>query len=231
MKKYWAVLLLGFIACNYDTGECWLRSEEGEGAGANGPIIPTSGAGSGYGHAPDYGDVPLSPQNASGTPDLCFQPVACTVTWNAASPACQEQGTAGTCTSRYQGSHVTLDEAEEQCEKLYGTDGGESCGSCEWVTGDADPAFGKPATRYIDCRKRGLSAFACAEVCNAAGAYCLPHVLHPKKSGQGAGELVWCKNGSPTYVCNYNFSNGDACAGTFTPIGTYWLCAYPGGKK
>jgi hypothetical protein len=93
-----------------------------------------------------------------------------------------------------------------------------------------EPEFGKPADQYIDCRKRGLSAFACAEVCNTAGAYCLPHAVHPKKSGQAAGELRWCKNGSPTYVCNYDFTNGDSCALTVTPIINYWLCAYPGGK-
>lgn len=86
------------------------------------------------------------------------------------------------------------------------------------------------AVTPIDCRKRGLSAFACAEVCNTAGAYCLPHAVHPKKSGQGAGELRWCKNGSPTYVYNYDFTNGDSCALTVTPIVNYWLCAYPGGK-
>src|SRR5262249_35772228 len=28
-----------------------------------------------------------------------------------------------------------------------------------------DPEFGKPATAYIDCRKRGLSADLCSQVC------------------------------------------------------------------
>jgi hypothetical protein len=96
---------------------------------------------------------------------------------------------------------------------------------------DAEPEFGKPANAYIDCKKRGLSAGACSLTCGEAGAYCNAVHPHPKKSGQGTGQLVWCKNGSPTYVCNYDFPNGDSCAGTYTPLGTFWICAYPGGKQ
>jgi hypothetical protein len=95
---------------------------------------------------------------------------------------------------------------------------------------DEEPEFGKPANQYIDCKKRGLSSGECSLVCGEAGAHCNAIHGHPKKSGQGTGQLVWCKNGSPTYVCNYLFPNGDACAGTYTPIFTFWLCAYPGGK-
>jgi hypothetical protein len=89
--------------------------------------------------------------------------------------------------------------------------------------------FGKPANQYIDCRKRGLSAAACSEVCSEAGAYCPSGAPHPYKS-EPWGQLVWCKNGSPTYVCAFNFPNGDGCAVTRTFLGDYWLCSYPGGK-
>jgi hypothetical protein len=95
---------------------------------------------------------------------------------------------------------------------------------------DEDPAFGKPADQYIDCSKRGLSATACAEVCAEAGAYCGSIAGHPYKRGQGTGQLIWCKNGRPTYVCDYAFPNGDHCALTITPIVNYWLCSYAGEK-
>lgn len=96
---------------------------------------------------------------------------------------------------------------------------------------EPEPEFGTPANQYIDCRKRGLSAFACSQVCMAAGATnCNAIAGHPKKLGIATGQLVWCKNGSPTHVCNYDFPNGDSCAVTFTPLGAFWLCAYPGGK-
>jgi hypothetical protein len=95
---------------------------------------------------------------------------------------------------------------------------------------DEEPEFGKPATQYIDCRKRGLSALQCAGVCGEAGAACGPHAAHPYKSGQGSGQLIWCKNGSPSYVCDYAFPNGDSCARTVAPLVNYWLCSYAGGK-
>jgi hypothetical protein len=95
--------------------------------------------------------------------------------------------------------------------------------------GGEDPAFGKPATAYIDCRKRGLVAAACSEVCTAAGAVCGAIAGHPYKSGAGTGQLTWCKNGEPTYTCTYTFPNGDGCAITYNPIKPYWICMYAGG--
>jgi hypothetical protein len=95
--------------------------------------------------------------------------------------------------------------------------------------GGADPEFGKPADQYIDCRKRGLSAAACSEVCTAAGAACGPIAGHPYKRGQGTGQLTWCKNGEPTFTCTYTFPSGDGCALTRTPVGAYWICMYAGG--
>ena len=93
----------------------------------------------------------------------------------------------------------------------------------------AEPV-GKPATQYIDCRPRGLTPIACSQVCSAAGAACGTIAAHPYKSGQGTGLLTWCKNGEPTFTCTYTFSNGDGCAITYTPLGSYWLCSYPGGN-
>ncbi|NUQ72667.1 MAG: hypothetical protein HUU21_03850 [Polyangiaceae bacterium] len=106
------------------------------------------------------------------------------------------------------------------------------CNSDEDSDADSDeePEFGKPADQYIDCKKRGLSAYACSEVCLNAGTGCGPVAGHPYKKGQGLGQLIWCKNGSPTYVCDYAFPNGDACAMTYTPLFTFWLCSYAGGK-
>jgi hypothetical protein len=95
--------------------------------------------------------------------------------------------------------------------------------------GGGDPEFGKPASQYIDCRKRGLSPLACAEVCAAAGAPCGPGASHPYKKEQGGGALTWCKNGEPTVTCTYTFPNGDGCALTLTPVGPYWICMYAGG--
>lgn len=56
MRKVFAILLLGLVACNYDMGECWVRGEETSGAGA-GSIIPTTGSG-------DFDDAPPERQNA-----------------------------------------------------------------------------------------------------------------------------------------------------------------------
>jgi hypothetical protein len=59
MKKF-ALLVFGFVAaCNYDTGECYLRDEGGAGVGGN--IITPTGAGG-------FGDVPPEPQDATDPP-------------------------------------------------------------------------------------------------------------------------------------------------------------------
>jgi hypothetical protein len=59
MKKVLAFLFLGLTACNFDAGECHLRSEEG--AGAGGGVITPAGAGG-------FGDVPPEPQDATDPP-------------------------------------------------------------------------------------------------------------------------------------------------------------------
>ena len=113
------------------------------------------------------------------------------------------------------------------------TSGGDSDGPSggkpnPCVTPSGDPEFGKPASQYIDCKKRGLSAFDCSQECGAVGAACGSIASHPYKSGAGTGQLTWCKNGEPTFTCTYTFPNGDGCALTITPLAHFWLCSYPG---
>jgi hypothetical protein len=105
-----------------------------------------------------------------------------------------------------------------------GDNGSLACNSSE------EPEFGKPADQYIYCRKRGLDAAACSEVCLAAGASCVPLALHPNKGGLEPGRLSYCKNGWPTNVCAYTFANNDTCI-LFTAVGSsiYWRCVYNGG--
>ncbi len=169
MKKL-ALLACGFVAaCNFDTGECYLRSEDGAGAGG-GAIVPT-----GYG---GFGDVAPEPQGAPSPVDPCLQKAECTITWKADSAVCKERGTSGTCTSYYQGNHSTLSEAQSECARISGP-GAESCGSCHWVTVtpaktctdmfDACHDKGKPCTREID---PGLTLCAiCRDDCQAKRSY------------------------------------------------------------
>jgi hypothetical protein len=95
---------------------------------------------------------------------------------------------------------------------------------------DGDQGIGLPADAYINCVARGLSAVACAELCASVGAACGPIASHPYKSGQGSGQLTYCKNGGPTFTCTYTFANGDGCVRTLTPMGSFWTCVYAGGK-
>ena len=87
-----------------------------------------------------------------------------------------------------------------------------------------------PATDYINCRARGLDAAACSEACFSAGASCVPLALHPYKSGLEPGKLTSCKNGSPSIVCGYTFSNGDGCTLAYAfGVGRKWFCVYARG--
>lgn len=63
----WALALATSFsnACNYDEGQCWLRSEDdGQGAGVGGGPIGPVGAGG-------FGDVPPEPQDATDPPPDC----------------------------------------------------------------------------------------------------------------------------------------------------------------
>ena len=94
--------------------------------------------------------------------------------------------------------------------------------------GSAAPQM--PATDYINCKARGLDAGACALACGEVGAACGAVAAHPYKSGQGTGQLTYCKNGWPSFTCTYTFASGDACVANVTIAGIYWLCPYTGGK-
>lgn len=140
MKKS-AVLAFGFpvlgllAACNYDTGECYVRGQDGTGAG--GAVITPPGSGG-------FGDVPPKPLDANGDlADPCSQVAECTVTWKAGSDSCKDVGATGTCTSLHQGSYVTLDDAKKDCERIYGINpptnsGALSCDSCHWANSTAN---------------------------------------------------------------------------------------------
>lgn len=69
---------------------------------------------------------------------------------------------------------------------------------------------------------------ACVEQCEAIGAYCVHLAKHPYSPSSGTGELYWCKGGSPTWTCSYQYANGDNCTRIY-PF-TTWLCRYTGGK-
>lgn len=147
MNKLVVVLCFGLAACNYDVGECYVRGSGNEGAGGS-IITPTGGVG-GFGW-----HVPLEPQDHTGfDADPCSQTVQCTVTWKAGSAVCSDQGSAGSCTTRYQGEHASLDEAEDRCEEASGVrngSGAQSCDSCRWTTGSSSS----------DCKE------ACKEKCD-----------------------------------------------------------------
>ena len=55
-----------WAACSRDVGECWLPSEDGQGAVGGGPIVPAGAGG--------FGDVPPDPQDADGPPPACDEP-------------------------------------------------------------------------------------------------------------------------------------------------------------
>ncbi|WP_437965334.1 hypothetical protein WMF04_37720 [Sorangium sp. So ce260] len=177
MNRAFAVLLLGLLACNYDVGECWVPGDEPSGAG--GGIINPTGAGG-------FGNVPREPQSIDGSWDLCSsQTVECTVTWKADSSACREQGAASSCTTVYQGQHASLEEAEEQCEKINGVgagSGAQSCGSCGWGTSSASSSCRRKCEERAEaceaeCRKLPeddkVSRRKCWDACNNAYAECI----------------------------------------------------------
>ncbi len=87
-----------------------------------------------------------------------------------------------------------------------------------------------PADAYINCKARGLSPGACSLACGEVGAACGAVAAHPYKSGQGTGQLTYCKNGWPTTTCTYTFANTDSCV-LITIVGASltWRCLYAGG--
>lgn len=172
MKRLGLLVCCLMVACNYDTGECFLRDEGG--AGVGGSVIISSGAGG-------FGDVPPEPQGVPAPVDPCLQTAECTVNWRAGSEVCKGKGTAATCTTLYQGHHATLSEAKEQCEKINGvkTDSGaQSCDPCRWTTSTKDDPVEKCKKR---CDKENEDCIAncpkgdkdCMHKCNVAYGECL----------------------------------------------------------
>ena len=83
-----------------------------------------------------------------------------------------------------------------------------------------------PAASEVRCASPGSSA--CVDQCEAIEAYCVHRAVHPYSPSSGFGDLYWCKGGSPTWTCSYQYANGDNCT-VIRPFST-WLCRYAGGK-
>jgi hypothetical protein len=167
MNKGFAILLLVLAACNYDVGECWLRDEDGD-SSESGVINPTGGGG--------FGDVPLEPLSTREPSDPCSGRVECRVNWKPGADPCEGKTN---CKTLYQGTHTSLDEAQEACEKVSGVktgSGAESCDSCHWVVKD-DPV---ERCKKV-CDKMNLDCIArcrkgdknCMNECNQKNGKCL----------------------------------------------------------
>ena len=103
------------------------------------------------------------------------------------------------------------------------------------AAGDGDSACSDPceecptpADAWLNCR--GLNALDCMVKCAEAGVSCAARRPHPYKPEAGLGDLYMCKNGAPTNVCSYYYSNGDECV-FFAAFGKRFpWCVYIGGR-
>ena len=86
-----------------------------------------------------------------------------------------------------------------------------------------------PLDTWINCK--GLDAVQCMEKCAEVGAPCAPRRRHPNKADGGWGDLFNCKNGQPTHVCSYSYSNGDDCIFFSLMSARFPVCVYTGGKR
>ena len=86
-----------------------------------------------------------------------------------------------------------------------------------------------PLDTWINCK--GLDATQCMEKCAEVGAPCAPRRRHPNKADGGWGDLFNCKNGQPTNVCSYSYSNGDDCIFFSLMSARLPWCVYTGGKR
>jgi len=136
MKRF-AVLVCGFVvACNYDTGECYLRDEGG--AGVGGSIITPAGAGG-------FGDVPPEPQDATEPP-----PPECLIVPD--SP-CNEK-----CLADYA-------EEAAKCGKIQNETQRRACQDVAYL-GYKSCRVGCPEAEESQCRKRcAEQAEACEAEC------------------------------------------------------------------
>jgi hypothetical protein len=88
---------------------------------------------------------------------------------------------------------------------------------------------GDQVRTWINCK--GLDATQCMEKCAEVGAPCAPRRRHPNKADGGWGDLFNCKNGQPTHVCSYSYSNGDDCMFFSLMSARFPVCVYTGGKR
>jgi hypothetical protein len=79
----------------------------------------------------------------------------------------------------------------------------------------------------VRCASPGSEA--CVVQCEGVGAYCVHRAVHPYSPSSGVGDLYWCKGGTPTWTCSYQYSNGDNCTRIYP--GPTWLCRYIPGKS
>ena len=86
-----------------------------------------------------------------------------------------------------------------------------------------------PLDTWINCK--GLDTIQCMEKCAEVGAFCTARRRHPNKADGGWGDLFNCKNGQPTNVCSYSYSNGDDCMFFALWSARFPWCVYTGGKR
>lgn len=84
-----------------------------------------------------------------------------------------------------------------------------------------------PRDQWVNCK--GMNNVDCMMKCAMIGVSCVPIQRHPRKANVPPGELFACKNGTPTSVCSYRYTNGDVCV-EFKPFGMLPWCIYEGGK-
>ncbi len=150
-----AVLACGFVAaCNYDTGECYLR--DGRGAGAGGGIV-TPGSGG-------FGDVPPEPQGAEdptppeckiATQSPCYE--KCQADYEAAATACTKIVDAAQKRSCDEGAYAAYKSCRGTCQQTANTDCDDKYQDC--VDNGPTKCLKKSAGKTV--------CYRCWERCNA----------------------------------------------------------------
>jgi hypothetical protein len=94
---------------------------------------------------------------------------------------------------------------------------------------DSPPKDGTEQGTYIRCL--GVGSTACAQQCNAIGAYCVEHAVHPENPSVGIGDLKQCMSNFLSSTCSYCYSNGDVCTFLYVVKGIgVGGCTNTGGK-
>lgn len=95
MRRHFVFLFLSLVSCNFDMGECYLRSDGSD--GTDSVIITPTGDG-------DYGDVPPDPQSVEGAP-----PPVCNI---ASQTPCEE-----TCESNHEADAVQCGKVDNEAQR------------------------------------------------------------------------------------------------------------------